>query len=43
MTETYKLYRKDSPSTSVEAAKSFEPNKLEALVLGAIRYYYSYQ
>ena len=43
MTESYELYRKDSPSTSVEAAESIEPNKLEALVLGAIRYYYSYQ
>ena len=29
MTESYELYRKDSPSTSVEAAESIEPNKLE--------------
>lgn len=43
MTESYELYRKDSPSTSIEAAESIEPNKLEALVLGAIHYYYNYQ
>ena len=36
MTESYELYRKDSPSTSVEAAESIEPNKLESLVLDAI-------
>ena len=36
MTETYELYRKDSPSTSVEAAESIEPNRLEKLVLDAI-------
>ena len=36
MTESYELYRKDSPSTSVEAAESIEPNKLESLVLNAI-------
>ena len=36
MTESYKLYRKDSPSTSVEAAESIEPNRLEKLVLNAI-------
>lgn len=37
MTESYELYRKDSPSTSVEAAESIEPNRLEKLVLYAIR------
>ena len=36
MTESYELYRKDSPSTSVEAAESIEPNRLEKLVLDAI-------
>ena len=36
MTESYELYRKDSPSTSIEAAESIEPNKLESLVLNAI-------
>ena len=36
MTESYELYRKDSPSTSVEAAESIEPNRLEKLVLNAI-------
>ena len=41
MTESYELYRKDSPSTSVEAAESIEPNRLEALVLDAIRTYHS--
>jgi len=39
MTESYELYRKDSPSTSIEAAESLEPNKLEALVLDAIKEY----
>ncbi len=39
MTESYELYRKDSPNTSVEAAESIEPNKLEALVLDAIKEY----
>jgi hypothetical protein len=41
MTESYELYRKDSPSTSVEAAESIEPNRLETLVLDAIRTYHS--
>ena len=36
MTESYELYRKDSPSTSVEAAESIEPNRLEKLVVDAI-------
>ena len=41
MTESYELYRKDSPSTSVEAAESIEPNRLEALVLDAIHFFHS--
>jgi|TARA_R100001463_G_scaffold117960_3_gene173628 hypothetical protein len=41
MTESYELYRKDSPSTSVEAAESIEPNKLESLVLDSIKSFYN--
>lgn len=36
MTESFQLYRKDAPDTSIEAAESIEPNRLEALVLDAI-------
>ena len=41
MTESYELYRKDSPSTSFEAAESIEPNKLESLVLEGIKSFYN--
>ena len=36
MTESFQLYRKDAPDTSIEAAESIEPNRLESLVLDAI-------
>ena len=41
MTESFELYRKDAPDTSIEAAESIEPNRLEALVLDAIEFYHS--
>ena len=36
MTENYKMYRQDGDTTSEEAAKSFDPTKLQAIVWAVI-------